>query len=527
MADVHLDSVRLEAWIGGAWVDLMPDVVLGDRVACNYGIFGFGPTDRVAGAGAMTFTLDNSAQNSYTTLGKYTPGHASALIGWDINIRVRLVVSYSTDNLAIYDEGLYDEIAYGIERYKYSGRVRSIKPAPDTVGERRVRVGCTDWMDDASRYKTSLLAPLTNTQSDAVIRAVLAGMTVQPEGTSLGVGQENFTYSLDMDKDEKTTGLSAIQKAVISEFGYAYVRGDDSTGGLFVFENRHLRVRNLTADYTFAEGNLIDLASDRSLDNVYNIIRATSYPRDVGVAHEVLFSLTTNDMTLAPGETRVITGRYTDPSNIGTRVSGINMEPCTVSTDYNFSSSTGDTGDLNGSFSIVAEYGANSVGYTVRNTGSVGGFITKLQARGHAVRIYDAIVSLAENAASQLAYGDAPLDLLLPFQDNPYAAYDFAVATLAVYKDPVTFYSKVTSMTHDSDALLKVLIALEPGHRVDLTETMTAMDGHFWVNGISFELDEYLLPIVGMTVSPASLQNYWLLGIAGASEVGVTTWLGF
>lgn len=526
MADVALDGVLLEAYIGGAWVDLMPDVVLGDRISGRYGNFGFGPMDRVAGAGTMTFTLDNSAQNNAGKLGYYTPGHGNALVGWDINLRVRLVTSYSAGNLCICDEFLCDEATVGVTYYRFVGRIRTLTPTPGILGERRVQVECTDWMDDAARTNVELLATQVGVRSDNVIRAILAGMAVQPEATSLGVGQETFAYALDTDKDEKTAGLSVIQKTVISEFGYSYVRGDEYTGGVFVFENRNVRTLGLVSDYTFGEDELVGLTAVRSSDNLYNVIKATCYPRTVGAGLEQLFSMTTT-VALAPGESRTIVGRYTDPSLLSSRISGVNMVAPVEGTDVNFSSNPAvDNGDLNGTFTCVATYGANSAEYLVTNTGAAG-YITRLRARGNAIRIYDPIVALNTDPTSIAAYGEEPLTLDMPFQANPYTAYDFAVIVLAAYKDPMTTYSGAALMTQDDAALLQKMMTVDVGDRVDLSETMTALGGPFWVNGIAFELDEYLMPTISLTVTPASTDAYWLLEVVGNGELDATTVLGF
>src|SRR3990170_5259035 len=122
MADIKLDSIRIDVELSpGVWTNLIADVVMDDSITSALGITGFGPTDLVGGAGTLVFTLDNSALAGL--LGRYSPGHANLLAGWAVQDRVRFVLSYSTGNAAIYDEGgKYDEVTYGGGDYKYGGR---------------------------------------------------------------------------------------------------------------------------------------------------------------------------------------------------------------------------------------------------------------------------------------------------------------------------------------------------------------------------------------------------------------------
>ena len=84
--EVELDGVD------AGWTDISDDVL--PPVHGTYGILGNGPTDRVAGTGTMTFTLNNSVSNSGGLAGYYSPGHTNCLSGFEAGIGVRLGVTY-------------------------------------------------------------------------------------------------------------------------------------------------------------------------------------------------------------------------------------------------------------------------------------------------------------------------------------------------------------------------------------------------------------------------------------------------
>jgi hypothetical protein len=82
----YLDSVKLSAYLSGAWVDLTPDVIK-DNVSSSYGMMDNTPFDRLAKTGRLTFQLKN-------TTNKYAPDHASALSGWKRGVPVILTLTY-------------------------------------------------------------------------------------------------------------------------------------------------------------------------------------------------------------------------------------------------------------------------------------------------------------------------------------------------------------------------------------------------------------------------------------------------
>jgi len=199
-------------------------------------------------------------------------------------------------------------------------------------------------------------------------------------------------------------------------------------------------------------------------------------------------------------------------------------------TDYEFSSSTGGGGDLNDDLTITATYGATTVEYVLTNSGGTTGHITILQARGDAIRIYDPVESTAEDLQSQSDHFMRTERLRLSYQDDPLVGQDFADNVLSRRSAPKTRLETFSIPGHRSQAMLDAGLALEPGDRIDVSESVSGISEEFFINGTEM----FLRPtpngaaiIWTYWVTPASTEAFWLLGTVGSSELGTTTKLGF
>ena len=511
MTRVFPTAIAVEGQFNGVdWTDFAADVSLRDRIVVKYGITGVRPTDRVAGAGTMKFSLKNSVRNSGGLLGYYSPEHANVRSGFEIGLPVRLKITYG-----------------GTDYYKFYGTIRNITVMPGKYRDRKTKVEVVDWLGDAGQHKMDLVGVVTNQRSDQVIDDILGNMTKQPNSSDIEQGQSTFAFAMDGLRDEKTTALAAIQKVTLSEFGYCYVIGDQAGGGKFRYEDRHERVVAGSTIATISEDELSQMDVSRSDKLIYNIVRATSFPRSVGSSPEILYSLP-SAIQINAGSTETIIARYRDPSQESARISGSDMQTPVASTDYMFGSSEGaGIEDLNASLSIVATFGANSAKLALTNGGAVAGYLNLMQLRGDAVRLFDAAVALAEDETSKTDYGDRPLDMSLLFQDSPLEAQDFADITLANWKDPKTIIKSVGFWANRDATRMVDALEVEPGSKVALSESLTAIGTDYFVNGVELTIQEKGLIFAKWTATSASEANYWLLGTVGASEIGETTVLGF
>lgn len=519
----ELKSFVIEAKLDGvSWANITPDVLNTGGIAFSYGITGHGPLDRLAKSGQLSFKMNNSATNSGALAGYYTPGHANARTGFELNLPVRLrLVAGAFYGVPLYGDGTF----YGGNYVKFLGKISSITVIPGSSRQRTVDVVVQDFVWEMSKHKMDLLSVQESRRSDLFFADVVGNMTEAPESTTYYAGQEIFAFGGDDLKDEKSTALAAAQKAVISEFGYGYIKGNDAEGGELVFEDRHHRV-NTGPLFTLDGTEVFIQPIQRGFDLVYNVVKATANPREVGAAPETLYTLQ-NAIEIGPGVIRTFTARYVDPDQRSTRMSGKDIVTPESSTDYKFGSSEGEgIEDKNADLDVTITKGANASEISLENTSGSAGFVNLFRIRGTALRLYDPIQIEAVDTDSQATYGKRELTMNLPYQDSSLVAQDFANITLANYKNPQAFLSSVGIPGTQSGKLMAAAIVLEPGSRISLSDELGGIDNDYFVHSVNFTLLPNNTIRVFWSLVVASAGQSWLLGSAGFSELGDTTILG-
>jgi len=495
------------------WYGITDDVIWADGVRVQYGIFGKKAVDRVANSGYMAFSLNNSENNSAGLLGYYSPGHANCKENFDVGIICAISILYG-----------------GSTQYKFNGKITEIRPIAGQYRKRKTRIRVADWLANASDYNIDQIPVSENQRADELITTALSYMTNTPQYSDLDEGISTFPYVADGLQDESSTVLSVLNRATLSEFGYLYIRGNNSStykGGTFRFENRHHRATAGSVDYTLTEDDLSDLDVVRDDKLIANYVVAKSYPREEGASPEILYSLP-NPVEIGAGESITIVGYYRDPDQVSARISGIDMQSPVVDTDYKFGSTEGGgANDLNANLTVTPAYGGNSVKYILANTGANNGHVNLLQARGTAIRMFDPQSAIASDSLSREAYGDKVINLNLLYQDSPLEAQDFASNTLSLYKDPKTIIKKASFFINTNSTTMAAGRDGEPGDRVRISETVSGINDEYFIDGITLDIFPYNVVKVGWSLRDASDATFWLLGTASASELGETTWLGF
>jgi hypothetical protein len=493
----------------GIWTDATADVVR--DVVIKYGLKGAGATDRVAQAGTMNFVMQNDHLNSGTALGYYSPDHANVRTGFDVGTPARLKLAYS-----------------GSTRYKWMGHIDSIKPIPGRYSTRQSNITATDWFDVAAKTKVSLRSIQFNVGADTGIDDLVSAMTNTPSSSTLSAGQDIFPTIFDSSRDEATAVTTEFNRLVLSELGYLYLRGNASSGGELVFEDRHTRPKYGAAAASMGSGCLATLAVDRSTRQVYNRVKIEVNPREIDTSASVLFTLQSVPLVPVSGST-IIEGRYTDPVQRGTlRIGGTSMIATASDTDYKMWSASDATGtDLTANLSVTTCYGGNTVRYEISNDGNTSGYITLLQARGKAVAVREPSISDKKNEASIAAYGESVLRLNMPYQEDALVADDVAAATLLAWKDPVSIGKRVSFIGNVSDDLMSYGLLYEPGDKIRISEEVTGIDADYFINGVTLKIDKDNILTYTWLLTPAERQAYWILGTAGFSEVGTTTTIGY
>ncbi len=503
---VFPDAYITEMYLEDEWVDVTEDVLVSRPQKVSRGIRGSGPHERVAGTGTLRFSLRNDEENSAGLLGYYSPGHANCRAGFGPGVYVRMVIEF--------EEARYVKF-YG--RIPYGG----IQVDPGRHATRLVHVEVRDYMEQAAIHELYLPEFTTEKRMDQIVALITQNMPTLPLATDLGQGSTIFNTVFDTVR-AKTKAITEFQKVALSEMGYVYVRTDRENGEVLTVEGAAARpskselssvnlitqggfllqengdgllqengdgilldaVVEIVGDF---DNNIVD-AKTLSGEQVYNIVRLVTYPRFMDSSSEVLFTLQ-NSLSIAAGATVKITGGYRDPSG-NAKVSGIDMIAPVSTTDYLMNSQKDGTGsNLTANLTVTALYGTNSVEYTLTNGAGVQGFVTKLQARGTGVYIYDTVESIAQDEDSISDIGPRVLSIDMKYQDDPAEIEGLAEAILDVYKTPITAVKTITMCANRSEDLLRQFLGFDIGDRIRITEDMASPEARdYFINGVEFEL---------------------------------------
>lgn len=526
------DSIKHEMIFAGEnWTDVTADVLVAPGTRWSKGIISNAPAARVANTGKLTLYLDNSESNSATQLGYYSPGNANVRSGFSTGIRYRLTFTKE-----------------GLDYIKFYGRIDDIDPQPGTLQSRRTKVIVTDYMGMATKHTLSLLSFTTSKRLDEVMPLITANGAFEPLATDYATGISTFPTVFDTTRNT-TKMVSEFQKLAMSEQAYIYVKANGSTGETLTSENRETRTgaantllptSNVESDVLLMEtgDNLLLETGDDILLNqtqsasfsstmlpksiiswgkqVFNQVRGSSFPREVGTANEILFTLQTI-VSLAGGEVAdPVRISYRDPGGSPAKVSGKNMVTPVASTDYTANTQEDGGGtDLTSDLGIAITFGTEGAEYTLTNNSGFTMFVTLFQLRGIKILTFDPTTVISEDTTSQATHGIIPLVLDQAYQDDPVIAGNFISTYLIKHKDPKILAEKLFFNTaNNSMNMFGFLILAEPGERSEFIETLSGLSGDWFINGYEAAIiaDSYVE--YGLIVLDASVVDYWQLSVS-------------
>jgi hypothetical protein len=277
------------------------------------------------------------------------------------------------------------------------------------------------------------------------------------------------------------------------------------------------------------DNDMVELPVPASRADLYSKIQVTVYPtNDVSTASPiVLYSLQTTQIAVQPGETNSsIFGPYRDPvSNdpIGGLTSS--MTDPEAFTDFLMNTEPDGSGsDLTPNFTVTTARTGLGVRFSITNIGSQVAFVTRLQQRGVPIYRYEALIE--RDLAT--TYGERILQFVMPFQNNLNVGKDAADFFGTVHSQRIGRPPWVRFLANDSAAFMEAALVREPGDRIRLSEEVTGLDdAEFTINGCRYELYPGGLLWVTWFLEPALAQDFWLIGVMDASQIGLTTVVGF
>ena len=302
--DINL-SPKLQ--LNRLWTDITPHVRTATPLQTRTGISGNTAIDNVATSGTMNFALDNGYR---VPIGYYTPGHANVRAGWGLGTPIRLTFEYK-----------------GISYYEFVGRLTSLTPIAGLKGVRAVDCMVTDWMDVAAGAPLSAIPTILNARSDFVMKAVIdQSQGRSPTQVQINPGAGTFPYAIDEAESERETLLTEASRVVTSERGFLFIRGDQTRGGLLVYQGHGYRV-GLGVAASF-DNTMKGLDVAYALDALVNIVKVTYNPRRVEPAAVTLYTLDISQRSEVSATRRNagIRGRVRRPD--GTRRAGRRHANC-------------------------------------------------------------------------------------------------------------------------------------------------------------------------------------------------------
>lgn len=569
---------------GLGWTDKTADLG-NETIEISRGISGNGIGDRVASTGSCKFELVNEGPQ-----GRYSLNHVNRLAGFALGIGVRLRLELDTpqgtgsgflvDNVGGYSAGattvvmdtgtgtlLKDDLItfagvageyivitttatpdvtfspglagsvaedaaitlVGRNFTQFRGRIDSADPVPGIFGRRTVRVEAVDWIDDAARAKIKTIPVQLNRRADQIFETLLTAVPFQPVAVEADISPDTYPHALDTAQDEKSSVLSELQKLALSELGYIYQKAD----GTVVFESRNRRAIVEGVIDTFTDvGSISGFDAGVARDDALSRVQTITHPRKVdAAANTVLFRLD-NPLQVGAFSNATILGPYRDPNQEAARVGGTDMVTPVAGTDYSANSRSDGTGtDVTVNISLAVNFGGNGASVVLTNSGSSAAFVTLLQLRGRGIYDYQNVVLEAEDAAAQIDVGTtATADM--PFQQDAAVGAEVALWLLNLYMDAEKIAGDATIFVPNTDeALAARVLSREISDRIQIIEQMTgfAVDpvgGHF-IQSVKLAIDERNHVSITWGLAPANRQLFWLLEIAGRSELDASTFLGF
>lgn len=488
--------------VGGGWTSFGSDVDRDAGVTWSRGRLTGEPIGWLARTGILDFSINNSACNQDGLQGRYSPGHTNLLPGFDLDIRVRLVVSVGDGWCEADWSDEWAESAYF--KVLWTGRIVSIEPDAGQYRLRRCRVVAHDWIDKLARQKAPCLDVEQGISEHDAVEAVLALMSVSPAATIVQEGPDAYDFAFDLPRSAVGGPRQELARIAESSMGVGYLLGDET----FTWEPRNVQ-RAVDATLSSTDADLIesDIDADDELraptlrDARINAVEVEMTPRETGGSAEVLWEAT-QVLGFPPGET-VFRSPFTTADE-SLPAGGINLSNPMSGTDYIFNSERDGSGtDVTASVDVTVSFCGGYVEWTLDNNTSAQAYAVDdgtgpgsqgdplLRVQGTAVLSKDPMVFRAEDAADIAANGENVLTRVMPYQSRHEVAQAFATHLLTVYGTSRPAVGRVPVLLKPTDeSRTETLLGLDISSLVSVTETMTALDGSqkYWINGERGEL---------------------------------------
>ena len=403
-------------------------------------------------------------------------------------------------------QATYDNNTYAL----FKGKIEDIRPEGG-LGRRRVTITAYDGLRDMASHTASVVLQKAVT-TDVPIGLILddAGWGAGATWRALDTGSDTLAYWWC---DE--SALAAIQGLVNSEGGVFFISHD----GKATFYSRSTMILG-TSVADIDEDIITDIVLNQPWDLIRNTIKVTAYPVTLAASGNI-WQLEDQAVAIAAGESKTIWASFHDANNVDCPADTV-INPV-ATTDYTANTVQGGGGaDMTAWMTVTPTIFSKAAKLVVANTHATTTFyITLLKIRGQAIS-QTAFEVKRENTTSQTAYGKRALDMDVPWQQSESVAADLADSKLGFYKDP----QKGAIIT--IERRMVELLGVDIFDRVDFTCPIYSISESMRLGKMMLQTSAGMQDLRGeLSLEAVDNSTYWLLGVVGNSEVGVTTRLGY
>lgn len=528
------------------WTDITGDVLIRN---CSWtkGIMSAAPLDRVARVGSLTMLLRNYEEGTKQAF-RYTPGHPNCIAGFGVKCQVKVVSVWNT---------------YPTTKCQWKGWIHPegiIQPS-GSLSAQLVQVQAFDWMYFALNSPITLEAIQTNKTFGEAVIYLASLLEVQPSRIDDHDMHEIFPSVFDTVRS-KTKVYAEMLKLALSELGYAYITYEPNsvTEDILRVEGRDYRtslaLNNnyllLTADSPpintdlneniLVEGSAYYLVADtmttfenpdgikdfKIVNGAYftNRVIGKCYPRKVAGAPVVLFTLD-KPIWITAGET--ISNLRITYVNPGSNYPDIAATSVSV-TDFQMWANEDRTGtDHSADLTVTGVFGASDGDLSVENTGVFNAWITDIEVSGTPIYLSNPVSQVVEIATgTDPLYGKIELTLDQKYQDDPTSSFDQISLLATRYSQRTNSIEYLSFIANKSFLSAFLFTHIDVGHKLTIVDSQGLVNENYIIQGIETK-SRGPVSEVKWWLKPVRYDTYifWEIGVAGRSELGTTSILGF
>lgn len=431
----------------------------------------------------------------------------------------------------------------------FAGRITAMKPTFGQNNEPLMQFTISDAMLellDAEYQPPLLTAPtvdtvLTRMFDDAVIRwpysrnywlLGVPGSSELEYTTTLyshsladfDTGITEFAYVGDLaDRGQGISAQGYIRDLVQAEAGGRFFW--DARNQTFVFQNRHYDPLNETIAATFTE-NDFDSTDPRYGEDIKNSVTINYSHREVGAAGSVIWTYPSLPFLLKSGVTRKFNARYFDATDNTLKIGAMDFQPTAGGTDFVANTASNGNGtDLTSFVTMFANTNATAATVHITNGSSQDVYITTLQLRGTPLVQKDESTDALDGPSIREyeLHPAPPQEMRL--LDDPDLAFQLANWLVGRFKTPTQRLNNIVFNSLRNPAMMDATINRVIGDKITITVSDEYHDADYIIVGVNrmISVGGDTPAQITWTLKPAIRETFWVLEVAGKSELGSTT----